>query len=491
MKIITDLHIHSKYARGCSNRLDVENIWKSCVIKGVDLIGTGDFTHPKWLEELQNYLEENGRGLFLPKKKYLKKWINDISNDLNQEVVDKLNNKNYPMFVLQTEINSVFARGEKKSRIHNCILIDSFDNAKAILSYLSQFGNVESDGRLAVKQDQSETLVWLKSNFPQSIFFPAHIWTPYFGVLGSRFGFESLSIAYQDSLNLIDCIETGLSSDPFMNWMFDELDKFSIISTSDAHSPENFARESTTFVLEGVFLSLVDLSYKDLEIALKQTKYNFGDLHNIEKVYLTKLFENKPNLFLDGTIEFFPQEGKYFGDGHKKCGLLITPKDTVKYNGQCPRCGGKITVGVLHRSFTLANVDRKKQVNYGGKDFWGESEIIEIAKDFLRPDYRFIVPLRDIIREVFEAKRGTKKSQRIYNELIKEFGSEFHLLLDAEIEKIKNYSEKLAEGIDKIRKGNIFIRSGFDGEYGVVSIFDKPNDLEGQNGGFSIQESLF
>lgn len=491
MKIITDLHIHSKYARGCSNRLDVENIWKSCVIKWVDLIWTWDFTHPKWLDELQYYLEDNGNGLFLPKKKYLKTWINDISNDLNQEVVGKLNNKNYPMFVLQTEINTVFARWEKKSRIHNCILIDSFDNAKAILSYLSQFGNVESDGRLAVKQDQADTLVWLKNNFPQSIFFPAHIWTPYFGVLGSRFGFESLSIAYQDSLKLIDCLETGLSSDPFMNWMFDELDKFSIISTSDAHSPENFAREATTFVLDWKVTSLVDLTYKDLEIALKQAKYNFGDLHSVEKSYLTKLFKKKSNLVLNWTIEFFPQEWKYFGDWHKKCWLLITPKDTVKYNGKCPRCWWKITVWVLHRSFTLANVDRKNQVNYGGKDFWWESEIIDIAKDFHRPDYRFIVPLRDIIREVFDAKRWTKKSQKVYNELIKEFGSEFHLLLDVEIEKIKNYSEKLADWISKIRSWNIFIRSWFDGEYWVVSLFDKPTDLEWQNGWFSIQESLF
>lgn len=491
MKLIADLHIHSKYARSCSNRLDVQNIWKYCIIKWIDLIWTWDFTHPTWLNELDHYLEDNGKWLFLPKKKYLKAWMDEIKPFVNEQVFAKLEKGHYPHFILQTEINSVFQRWEKKSRIHNIILIDSIKNAKAILDYLWQFGRVESDWRLAVKQDQIDTLSWLKTTFPQSVFIPAHIWTPYFGVLGSRFWFTSMQQAYWDSLKLVDAIETWLSSDPVMNWMNQELDNFAIVSNSDAHSLENFAREANVFDYFWDDFEYYTFDYKDLEKALKSKKYSNWYVDWVEKKYLDNLFKNPWLLTLDGTIEFYPQEGKYFGNWHAKCHYLTSPQDTIKRNGKCPICGWKIVVWVFHRSYDLWDQQRIKEIWFWTKDFWTEKEISKFAKKFVRPQFNYIVPLSDIITQVWQANKGTKKYEKLFNELIIKFWSEFFILLDLSLKSASKYDEKFAQALWKVREGDIFIKSGYDWLFGVVEIYKTQKEEESILEKRSQQDTLF
>lgn len=468
MKYIADLHIHSKYARSCSNRLDVENIWKSCIFKWIDIIWTWDFTHPSRLNELKQSLIEDNSWFLVPKQELLQKRISDIKPFLNQEIIKKIDKWFYPRFVLQTEINSNFERWWKKYRIHNCILIDSFENADKILEYLSKFGKVESDGRLTVKQDQKDTVLRLKQNFPSSIFFSAHIWTPYFGVLGSKYGFDSMSKAYGENLWLIDAIETWLSSDPIMNWINPEIDNLTILSNSDAHSPENFAREANIFEAKSKNFP----NYKDLEKAIKNRKFDKSCkiLHEVEKQYLTNLFQTKSELTLLSTIEFYPQEGKYFWDGHSKCNFLTTPNDTIRRNWLCPICGKKLIIWVFHRSFDIGDDKRISQIHFGEKEFWKQQEINEIAKIFDRPNYQYIVPLWDIIREVFAAKKWTKKAEKTYNELLLKFGTEFEILLNLKIENATSYHKFFGYALEKVRNSEIFIKPWYDGVFGVVSI---------------------
>lgn len=515
--IIADLHIHSAYARSCSNKLHIEQIWKQCIIKWINLIWTWDFTHPSRMKEIEDFLIEDWNGFLIPKTQYIRPWIDSISGLLNNEVLTKLDNWWYPRFILQTEINNIFHRWEKKSRIHNCILIDSIEKAKIINRYFSASGNVESDGRLAVRKDQDETLIWLKKNFPESIFFPAHIWTPYFWVLWSRFWYESMKDAFKDALYLIDAIETWLSSDPIMNWINSELDCFAILSNSDAHSLENFGREWNIFVYHDEFepkqsienqINLwkygnsciwnITLKYKDLEMAIKRRKFEYckNMLDNIEKNYLINLFSQKNNLELFQTIEFYPQEWKYFWNWHAKCRFISTPEDTIKRNWICPICWKNISIWVLHRSYNISNKDRIQDIGFGSKkELWKFAELDKIAKKFQRPSYRYIVPLRDIIREVWSANKGTKKAEKYYNELVKRFWWEFNVLIDIPIDDAKSYDQEFGFALEKVRNWDIFIKSWYDGNFWIVCIGDCDDDpIEQFNERFPnkwVQESLF
>lgn len=487
--ILIDFHIHSKYARSCSNRLDIENIFKYCFIKWIDIIWTWDFTHPKRLLEIEKYLESNWKWLLIPKKEYLFKWIDDIKEQLSPMVLQKIEKWIYPHFILQTEINSVFTRGEKKSRIHNLILIDSIPNAYSILNYLSNFGKVESDWRLAVNQDHKDTLIWLKTNFPQSVFIPAHIWTPYFGVLGSRFGFENMEIAYDSAVDLVDAIETGLSSDPVMNWINPQLDQYTIISNSDAHSLENFGREINEFEYIWTDENYI-FDYKDIEKCLKIRKYTMKKINNIEKNYLKNLFKEKWNLVLKSTVEFYPQEWKYFWDWHAKCNFLTNPVDTIKRNGKCPYCGWKLVVWVFHRAYNLWETTRIQTVWYWNNDYLTQLQINKYSKQYGRPWFKYIVPLSDIISNVWKINKWTKKYQKYYNELIKEFGSEFYILLDLQKKLAQKYDERFAQALDKVRMWDIFIRSGYDWLFGIVDIFGEKKLYEIKPS-WNIQDTLF
>ncbi len=498
--LIVDFHIHSGYARWCSKKLTVENIWKTCIVKWIDIVWTGDFTHPQWFEELQKYLEEDDSWFLIPKKEFLDKRTNDIQNFVNQEVFEKIKNWSYPRFVLQTEINSVFQRQKdknwkftiklqtdksskdiKKARIHNVILVDWFENWKRILDYLSKFGKVESDWRLAVRHDQADTLFWLKQNISSVIFFPAHIWTPYFGVLGSKFWFSSLKEAFLDSYFLVDWVETGLSSDPIMNWINPEIDPFVIVSNSDAHSLENLGREGNVIKYhrqsENQSHTIIEskrFSYKDLEKIFKFRKYKYfrNELLGFEREYLDELFKEENKFELAYTIEFYPQEGKYFGDWHWKCEFSCTPQETIQRNWKCPICWKSLIIWVFHRCFDLWDKDRENQIWFGNKYSWSADEINQIAQKFNRPGYKYFVPLRDVIYEVWWKKKWTKWAEKIYNDLILKFWSEFYILLFLPLEKAYEYDSKFWLALEKIRNNNIYIKSWYDWIYWVVKIFE-------------------
>ena len=482
--IIADLHIHSKYARWCSKKLTVENIWKMAIVKGIDIIWTGDFTHPDRFEQLKYYLEVDDTGFLVPKAKFLKKWSDDLKSSkeefsfyVNNEILSKLEQGYYPKFVIQTEINNVFVRQswkkEKKYRIHNCILVEDFQIAETILDYLSQFWKVESDGRLTVKKDQEEILYYLKNEFPNIIFFPAHIWTPYFWVLWSKFGFSSLKEAFWKSYFLVDAVETGLSSDPIMNWINEEIDPFVIISNSDAHSLENMAREWN--IIKSKVEWKYNFTYKDLEKILKERKYRFFRefLPKFERDYLDSLFSQETNFYLESTIEFYPQEWKYFGDGHSKCDFSCSPAETIERNWICPICWKPLTIWVFHRTYILGDNEREKNINFWSKYFWSNEEIKKISSIFGRPWYKYIVPLWDLIYEVWWFRKWTKAAQRKYNELILKFWSEFYILLNLPLSIAFDYDEKFWLALEKVRKGDIYIKSWYDWVYGVVQIWNK------------------
>lgn len=490
MKIITDLHVHSRFARWCSNRLTVENNWKTCIIKWIDVLWTWDFTHPMWIEQLDYYLENDWKWFLIPKKKYLDTWIEEISIFIDSDTYYKIKNWFFPRFILQTEINSVFQRWNNKYRIHNCIYIDSLENAKKILNYLSNFGKVESDGRLAVRQDQEQTLVWLKTNFPQSIFIPAHIWTPYFWVFGSKSGFDTIMEAFGNSYMLVDWIETWLSSDPIMNWINPTLDPFSIISSSDAHSPENFAREATVF---DISINFNNLSYHDIEKAIKKRKYSkyFNDLNDIEKWYLNQLFIGTNNTKLLSTIEFFPQEWKYYADGHAKCNFVTTPSDTIAKGWKCPVCWGKLTIGVFHRTYERGNQKLMDEIWFCNNWFWSKTDTDNLSKKFDRPNFEYIVPLWDIIREVWSAKKMSKKAEMIYNQLIKTLWPEFKILLDISLDSAIKFNCVFWESLNKVRNWNITIKPWYDWLFGVVSINICKPQLSDLDNSWIVQDSLF
>lgn len=481
MKLICDFHIHSQYARWCSNKLNIENIWKNCIFKWIDVIWTWDFTHPKWLECVEEFLETDWKWLLIPKEKYRKKRLNEIDWYLNENISSKIKKWNFTRFIIQTEINNIFQRWSKKSRIHNCFLIDNIENAKKILTYLSKFWKVDSDGRLWVKQDQIDTLFWLKSNFPSIIFFPAHIWTPYFWVVWSKFWFPTLKEWFWKSLSLIDAIESWLSSDPIMNFINTELDFCEILSNSDAHSIENFAREWNIFE----WISDEFIWYKDIEKNIKLTKFNnlWNLLNIIEKGYLIELMKFDSKYKFLSTIEFFPQEWKYFWDWHSKCNLLLTPNQTIKLNWICPICWWKIVIWVNHTSFKYWNKERITKIWYWDKTWnYTQSEIQQISKTFNRKPFFYIVLLNEIIKECFWLNKWTKWFEKKYFDIIKNLSSDFDLILNYEIKKIYKYDNKLWQAIEKIRNSDICISPWFDWNFWQIKIFwnsieNKPIDI--------------
>jgi len=419
MKFIADLHIHSNYSRATSKNLIPEFLDYWARIKGITVIGSGDFTHPKWLKELKDKTEPAEPGLYKLKRIFSKSSNHHITPASNQEV----------RFVLTSEISTIYKKGDKVRKIHHLIFAPDFETAESIQTKLIKIGaNINSDGRPIIGID-SRDLLDLTLNISNKIFFvPAHIWTPWFSVLGSKSGFDSISECYADLSGHIYAVETGLSSDPPMNWMCGSLDPYTLISNSDAHSPEKLGREANLFD--------TDLSYDSMINALKSK--------DMQK-------------FL-GTIEFFPQEGKYHFDGHIKCGICWDPSQTRKNNGICPVCGKPITVGVMNRVLQLADRDMAT-VNEN------------------RPQFYSLIPLKEILSEITGVGSQSKRVSVEYNSLIRQVGSEFDILLNLPIDELKNLSdERLGEAIDRMRKGKIFIEEGYDGQYGRITVFKK-NEL--------------
>lgn len=400
MKFIADLHIHSKYSRATSKEMNLESLDKWAKIKGIKVMGTGDFTHPAWFQEIKEKLEPAEPGLYKLR-----------GSDTGTR------------FLLSVEISSIYSQGGKTRRVHNLIYAPNIEIAEKIDVVLGLRGNIKSDGRPILGLSSIELAKLVFGISEEAVIIPAHAWTPWFSVFGSMSGFDTIEECFGEYTNRIFAIETGLSSDPAMNWRLSKLDKISLISNSDAHSAEKIGREANVFDTELSFSGIID--------AIKS---------------------RDPKRFLY-TIEFLPEEGKYYYDGHRLCNVVMSPEETKKNNKICPKCKKPMTVGVMYRVNELA--DRSN-------DFSSE----------LRVPFKKAVPLLEIIREILGVASITKKVKIEYERLITIFGTELAILIDASIEEIKNKgSEKLAEAIDKMRKGNINIQPGYDGEYGKVSIF--------------------
>lgn len=401
MKFVADLHIHSKYSRATSKEMNLESLDKWAKIKGIKVIATGDFTHPAWFAEIKEKLELAEPGLYQLK-----------GSDTGTR------------FLLSVEISSIYSQGGKTRRVHNLILAPSMEVAEKINIALSWQGNIKSDGRpiLGISSMDLAKLVFGISE--EAVIIPAHAWTPWFSVFGSMSGFDMIEECFGEYSGKIFAIETGLSSDPAMNWRLSKLDNISLISNSDSHSAEKIGREANVFDAELSFAGIIDaIKSRDLK------KFLY-------------------------TIEFFPEEGKYHYDGHRLCGVVLSPEETKKKNKICPQCGKPLTVGVMYRVNELA--DRPN-------DFVSKTRV----------PFKKVVPLLEIIREIFGVASITKKVKAEYEHLIDVFGTELAILIDTPIEEIKSRGfNELANAIDRVRNGNISIRPGYDGEYGKVSIFE-------------------
>ncbi|MCM8757471.1 MAG: endonuclease Q family protein [Candidatus Omnitrophica bacterium] len=404
MEFIADFHIHSKYSRATSPDMDLNHIAEWAYLKGIALVGTGDFTHHLWLEELKKNLEDLGNGLFKFKDTY---------------------------FILTAEISSIYSKKGRTYRIHNIIFSPSFKTVDRINDTLSRYGNLSSDGRPILGIDSSELARIIFDIDENCILIPSHIWTPWFSLFGSMSGFDKLEDCFEEQSSKIFACETGLSSDPKMNWRLSSLDRITLISNSDSHSPQRIGREANVFNCE--------LDYKTILQVLK-TKDRERFLY---------------------TIEFFPEEGKYHFDGHRLCGIRWSPQETKEHKGICPKCNRPVTVGVMNRVEQLA--DRPQGF---------------VPQDAI--PFKNLIPLDEIIAEAKGIAKGALSVERDYRSFVAKFGSEFEILIKvSEEDLIKSLPSKIAEGIIRMRKGKINIKPGFDGEYGRISIFgDEEKDTK-------------
>lgn len=408
-----DFHIHSKYSRATSKDLNFEALYVWAQLKGLQVVATGDFLHPAWLKEIKTKLEPAEQGLFRLKKEFAKKAEAQVPASCRGEV----------RFILSVEISNIYKRLDQVRKVHNVVLAPSVEVAEDLQKKIEAIGNIRSDGRPILGLDSRDLLEIVLESHPKSFLIPAHIWTPWFSMLGSKSGFDKISDCYGDLTKHIFALETGLSSDPLMNWRLSQLDDCVVVSNSDAHSASKLGREANIFDTE--------LSYDAIYSALADKK---------DKGFL-------------GTIEFFPEEGKYHYDGHRDCGVRLTPKETIKNKGFCPKCGKAVTVGVMARVEELA--DRP------------EGEKGKRARA-----YHSLIPLAEIIAEAKGVGPTSKAVQEIFYKMLDKLGGEINILNDAKLSDIKKVGgDLLAEGIKRMREGKVKIAPGYDGEYGKITLF--------------------
>ena len=410
MKMIADLHIHSRFSMATSKEGTPENLDFWARKKGISLIGTGDFTHPVWREELKERLVSEGNGLYRLRDEYVKEESRKFPGEGTR-------------FVVSGEISSIYKKNGKTRKVHNVILLPSLEAADAMAQRLEKIGNIHSDGRPILGLDSHDLLEMMLDVCPEGILIPAHIWTPHFSVLGAKSGFDSVEECFEELTPYVHALETGLSSDPAMNWRISKLDRYQLISNSDAHSPSKLGRETN--------LLDIDCSYEGLYQAIQAGEG------------------------LEGTVEFFPEEGKYHFDGHRKCGVSLSPVEAERLGGICPVCGKKLTMGVDHRVEQLA--DR--------------------AEGFVKKDgkkYESLVPLPEVISACMGYSTASKKVQGCFEQMIQTLGTEFDILRNVPSEDIKSCTgERIAEGIENVRTGNVKRIPGYDGEYGKIELFDE------------------
>lgn len=405
---IADLHIHSHYSRATSKDCTPESLDLWARRKGIGIVGSGDFTHPAWRQELREKLEPTGNGLYVLKKEYRLK--DDAAADCIQ-----------PHFVITGEISSIYKRNDRVRKVHSLILLPGLEEAELVSRKLETIGNIHSDGRPILGLDCHDLLEILLELCPEAVYVPAHIWTPHFSLFGAFSGFDSVEECFGDLSKYICAMETGLSSDPPMNWRVSALDRYQLISNSDAHSPAKLGREANLLGTE--------LSYEGLRKAIQTGEG------------------------LTGTIEFFPEEGKYHYDGHRKCGLCLAPLETEKHGGICPVCGRKLTIGVSHRIEQLSD----RPAGYRREQAVG---------------FESLVPLPELIGASLGCSSSSAKVGRIYQDMLSRLGPEFSILRELPLEEIRGTAGRLiAEGVGRLRRGEITWRPGFDGEYGSLRLF--------------------
>ena len=441
MEIVADLHLHSKFSRAVSPSMNLQTMSTFALQKGIQLLSAADFTHPVWFKEIQTLLEETTQGIYA-----LKSQITNSKLQIND-------NNQHPKFLLSTEIASIYKQGDKVRRIHDLVFAPSIAIAEKISQELVRRKcNLSADGRPIVGLSAKNLLELILTIDERCMLIPCHVWTPHFGVYGSASGFDSLDEAFGEYAKYIYAIETGLSSDPGMNWCIKELEHRSIVSFSDAHSAPKMAREATVFRIRNQELRIKDdkkFTYQDIMEAIKRDKAGL-----LEIAY---------------TIEFYPEEGKYHYSGHRNCKVSLSPEEVQKNGNICPVCHRKITEGVLTRVQQIAqtlNVEKKDGIFNERKVKWYTDPTHH------HPPYVKLVPLLEIVAESLHSTVNSQKSQTVFAKLCADLGGELEVLLRTPItEIVKIGGEKVGEGVAKVREGNIVIAPGFDGEYGKVKIW--------------------
>jgi len=452
MQFVSDLHLHSKYSRAVSQQMVLTEMAKWAVKKGINLLTASDFTHPLWFREIKNQLKETGEGVYKLKVE---------SGELQDRNV---------RFILTTEISSIYKQGEKLRRIHNLLFAPSFEVVEKITEKLRQRGaNLTADGRPIIGLS-SRNLLELALNIDKRIILiPCHAWTPHFGIYGSASGFDSIKESFEDLSNYVYGIETGISSDPWMNWQVRELENRSILSFSDAHSLPKMGREATVF---NIGKTLDALTYSDIGKAIvSQMKMARSAGRREDRKWK---MENSARVAY--TIEFYPEEGKYHYTGHRNCKVIKSPQQIKEDGNMCPMCNRRLTEGVMYRlqQLAAANLDLKSQSS--NLDENGVNWIKDPKN--VHPPFVKLVPLNEIIAESVESQVGSEKVRVKFDEMCLTFGSEINILLKTPILEIeKKFGEKIAEGVMKVRRGDIFIDPGYDGEYGKVKIWQNNNSI--------------
>jgi uncharacterized protein (TIGR00375 family) len=429
MRFIADLHIHSKFSRATSRDMTFDNIAYWAKIKGISLVASSDFTHPEWFFLTKEKLEPTGNGFFR-----LKNILPPVNGYLKNVSVrpDDVH------FVLSTEISFIYSKKGKVRKVHLLLLAPDFESVEKINGRLSGLGNLRSDGRPILGLDARHFVRIVAELCPRCVVIPSHIWTPWFSLFGSNSGFDAIEECFEEMTPFIFALETGLSSDPPMNWRLSALDKYALVSNSDAHSPSRLGREANVFD--------TDFSFKGLVDALKT---------------------RNPDKFLR-TIEFFPEEGKYHYDGHRKCGVVFSPKESLLLKDICPKCGKKLTIGVMHRVEELA--DREEGMRPPSK-----------------VPYKNLIPLNEVVAQALEKTPECQGVWDVYFRLIREFGDEYKVLTEVSTSELARIQmERVGQGIDRMRKGAVKIAPGHDGDYGRISLFEKELPEEKSSGQLTL-----
>jgi uncharacterized protein (TIGR00375 family) len=416
MRFIADLHIHSKFSRATSRDMVLDTLAYWAKVKGLRLLATGDFTHPEWLFLMKEKLRPSGNGFF--------EFKNGVQPPDDPYLRGVAFSPKDVSFILSTEISFIYSKGGKVRKIHLMLLAPDFESVERINGRLSAVGNLRSDGRPILGLDVRLFCRMVAETCPRCVVIPSHIWTPWFSLFGANSGFDTIQECFEDMTPMIFALETGLSSDPPMNWRLSALDRFALVSNSDAHSPSKLGREANVFDTEFSYRGLMDT-----------------------------LRSRDPKRFLR-TIEFFPEEGKYHYDGHRKCGVVLSPRESMTAGDLCPKCGKPLTIGVLHRVEELA--DRESGDGVPG-----------------RIPFKNLVPLNEVIAEALGRTPESQAVWDLYFRFIHEFGDEFAVLAEVPVAELARIApDRIALGIDRMRQGRVRIVPGHDGEYGVIHLFD-------------------